>query len=233
MRRLIMLPLVLASAGCFPRSTLPEADRRQVARAFEGRRLFLKVAVHVAPFFGDASQLLASDQPLSELDLLQTGDGTPIAPPRAERILPPGTPLLVRDVELPTGWIIAKRVIMTPRYHPWVRLELAGETRHLIIVLPQNLETFEDVRAYVDRYLGPLDPTEALKELPDPQRQAVLRKELTEGMGPRTVEMSWGYPERRIIDRPSGAESWTWPGERRRASFQDERLVKWEGRTGG
>jgi len=218
MRRLIMLPLVLASAGCFPRSTLPEADRRQVARAFEGRRLFLKVAVHVAPFFGDASQLLASDQPLSELDLLQTGDGTPI---------------LVRDVELPTGWIIAKRVIMTPRYHPWVRLELAGETRPLIIVLPQNLETFDDVRAYVERYLGPLDPTQALKELPDPQRQAVLRKELTEGMGPRTVEMSWGYPERRIIDRPSGAETWIWPGERRRASFQDERLVRWEGRTGG
>ena len=43
-----------------------------------------------------------------------------------ERILPPGTAVRIREIEFPTGWIIARRVVMTPRYHPWVMLEVPG-----------------------------------------------------------------------------------------------------------
>jgi len=64
--------------------------------------------------------------------------------------------------------------------------------------------------------------------LPQDQRDAIGRKELIEGMGLRAVEMAWGLPERRRIDRPASTEEWTWPDGKRKAFFQDERLVRWE-----
>ena len=60
------------------------------------------------------------------------------------------------------------------------------------------------------------------------QRDAIGRKELVEGMSPRAVEMAWSLPERRRIDRPAATEEWIWPGGKRKAFFQDERLQRWE-----
>jgi hypothetical protein len=40
--------------------------------------------------------------------------------------------------------------------------------------------------------------------------------------------MAWGLPEKRRIDRPAATEEWSWPGGKRRAFFQDEKLVRWE-----
>jgi hypothetical protein len=40
--------------------------------------------------------------------------------------------------------------------------------------------------------------------------------------------MAWGYPERRIVDRPAGKEQWIWPGGRRKAWLEDDRVVRFE-----
>jgi hypothetical protein len=40
--------------------------------------------------------------------------------------------------------------------------------------------------------------------------------------------MAWGLPERKRIDRPTSHQEWIWPGGKRRAIFQDERLTRWE-----
>jgi len=178
--------------------------------------------------FGDGSKLLVSDQPFQELDLLQNTDGSVIAPPRAERVLPPGTPLQVDKVEFPTGWLIAKRVVMTPRYHPWVYLTLEGEPRPLVLVLPQTLTSAEDVRVEIERVAGTGDPGAAFQALPGAQRVAIAKKELVDGMSPQAIEMAWGYPERKLIDRPANTEEWSWPAGKRRASLRDGKLVRWE-----
>ena len=47
-------------------------------------------------------------------------------------------------------------------------------------------------------------------------------------MSPRALEMAWGFPERKRIDRPAATEEWTWPGGKRKAFLQDERLVRWQ-----
>jgi hypothetical protein len=47
-------------------------------------------------------------------------------------------------------------------------------------------------------------------------------------MGPRAVEMAWGLPERKRIDRPAGTETWTWPGGHRSAVLREDRLSRWE-----
>lgn len=227
MRRLVLLSLLLA-AGCFPRASTPDAERERASRELEGQRRWLEVAVHVGPFFGDSTKLLASDRPFSELDLLETPGGEVIAPPPAERVLVPGTAVRIARVEFPTSWVIAKRVVMTPRHHPWVFLQIADEPRPVVLVLPRDLATADEVRLELDRWLAPVDPAPALAALPEEQRRAIAAKRLLEDMPPRAVQMAWGYPERKVIDRPQATEQWTWAGERRRAWFKDQRLVRWE-----
>jgi len=235
MRRPLLALLLAASLGppltaCTPAVNVPDEERLRITQELEGRTRWLRVSVFVGPFFGDAARALVSDQPFSELDLLETPGGRTISPPRAEKVLPPGTRVVVRTVEFPTPWRIASRVLLTPRYHPWVWLEVPGEPRGVILVLPQTVATAEQVKGELDRLLAGFDPGPDLAALTEGQRKAVERKELTEGMGPQAVTMAWGYPEKRVVDRPAGKELWTWPGGKRRAWLEDERLVRFEGR---
>ena len=117
---------------------------------------------------------------------------------------------------------------MTPRYHPWLLMDVPGDERAYVLVLSQNDVSFDDVRAEMDRVLTADDPSPALAALPIEQRDAIGRKELVEGMSARAVEMAWGLPERRRIDRPAATEEWIWAGGKRKAFFLEERLQRWD-----
>src|SRR5512133_3717707 len=175
MRRILLfaVPLALAVA-CTPRANIPDAERTRVERELAGQQRYLRVAAYVAPFWGDRSKLLLSDQPPSELTYLETAAGVPIPPPAPERILPPGTAVRVREVEFPTGWLIAQRVVMTPRYNPWVFVE-GPENRPLVVVLSQTAATYDDVRSELSQVLTADDPSSLYRALPQEQRDAVLR----------------------------------------------------------
>jgi hypothetical protein len=229
MPRLLAAALLLAAA-CVPRATIPDADRARATQDLTGQLRWLRTAAFVGPFYGDRDKALLSDQPLGELDLLENPEGQVIAPPPAERVLPPGTPLRIRSVEFPTGMLIASRVVLSPRYHPWVILEAPDESRPLVLVLSQTLASYDQALAEVDRMLAADDPSPALRALPAAQRDAVLRKGLVEGMGPSAISMAWGRPQKKIVDRPAGTEEWVWAEGRRRAFLQDDRLVRWEAR---
>lgn len=222
------LAFLLLAAACVPRIDVPEAERQRVADALAGTTRFLRVAVYTGPFFGDRSMALVSERPYAELDLLEDTGGKPILPPAAERILPPGTRVAITEVQFPTGVIIVSRPLMTPRYHPWVFLRIQGDERPYVLVLPQTVASLEDVRGDVDRVLVVDDPGPALRALPQAQREAIQRKEPAEGMGRQALVMAWGYPDKIVVDRPAGTEEWTWTPGRRRATLQDERLVRWE-----
>jgi len=233
MRRLappaaLALALALPLAACTPPATLPDAERARVDAELPGQQRYLRVAAYAFPLWGDTTKLLLTDQPAAELDLVETAGGEPIPPPPVVRILPPGTPLRIEKLEFPTAWLIAERVLMTPRYHPWAYVRAAGEPRPYVIVLSQTAASLEDVRAELDRLLAADDPSPALAALPQEQRDAVLHKQATEGMGPRALELAWGWPERKKIDRPAGTEEWTWPGGRRRAFLRDDRVERLE-----
>jgi hypothetical protein len=226
-RALLALTLALLGA-CTPRAVIPDTERERVLGELSGQARWLRVAAYAAPFWGDRAKVLVTDLPPEELDLVETTGGKPVPPPPAERILPPGTALRIRGVEFPTGWVIAQRVVMTPRYHPWVLLEVPGDSRPHVLVLSQTAVSADEVRAEVDRLLTTDDPSSLLAALPQEQRDAIGRKELVEGMPPRAIEMAWGLPERRRIDRPAATEEWIWPGGKRKAFLQDERLQRWE-----
>jgi len=215
MRRLVSLVLLLA-AGCFPPASIPAAERQRVRRELHELPRFARVAVYLAPFPGDGSSLLLTDQPPEQ------------AP--ATRVLPPGTPLRLERVEFPAGWEAAGRPPGTPRLHPWAYLGLVGEVRPLVMVLPRSLATSEEVRAALERALSASDPTPAFDALPETQRAAIRRKQLEEGMAADAVEMAWGQPERKVLEPPSSREEWLWPGAHRQARLEDGRLVSWSER---
>jgi hypothetical protein len=219
--------LALATAGCAPIAVVPDAERARTHAALEGEARWLRVSLSVSPLFGDRSRLLLLDAPAGEVDLLRATDDTVIPPPAAERILPPGTPVRIEKVEFPTGLVIATRAVMSPRYHPWVYLRIAGEERPALLVLSYASVSADALIGEVDRVLTRDDPSRLLAGLPREQRDAIVRKELIEGMGARAVEMAWGVPEKIKIDRPAATEEWTWPTAKRHAWFQDEKLVRW------
>jgi hypothetical protein len=232
----LVASLVALAAGasltsCAARANLPDADRERIARELDGQQRYLRVAAFSAPLWGDRERMLLTSQPLAELDLVNTTGGAPVAPPPAARVLAPGTPVRVSKVEFPTGWLIAKRVVMSPRYHPWVYVDVPGERRPHVIVLSQAAATFDDVREELEGLLATDDPGPALRALPEEQQAAIARKQVVEGMSARALEMAWGLPERKRIDRPAGTEEWTWPGAKRRAFLREERLVRWESPT--
>ena len=215
-------------AGCTPRAVIPDSERQRVTAEVSGQQRWLRVALWMTPFWGDGSKVLLTDVPPDQLDLVEDTSGNPIKPPPPERILLPGTALRIHEVEFPSSWIIARRVVMSPRYHPWVFLDPTSDGRTQVIVLSQTAASYDEVRAELERLLSADDPTPVFAALPQDQRDAIGRKELIEGMGLRAVEMAWGLPERRRIDRPASTEEWTWPDGKRKAFFQDERLVRWE-----
>lgn len=225
---LVAAAALAALTACAPRVVIPEEERLRVADELDGRTRYLRVAANAAPFFGDTSKYLLTDQPVEEVELLESTSGQKIPPPPGERVLPPGTRVRIRAIEFPTGWIIAKRIVMTPRYHPWAILDVAGDARPFVIVLPQEAVRLEDVNAELGRLLATDDPTPEYQALPRDEQEAIRRKDLVEGMSPRAVEMAWGQPEKRRIDRPAGTEDWSWPGARRSAHFKEDRLVRWE-----
>jgi hypothetical protein len=227
MRHAVLPLALLALASCAPRATIPDAERERAEGDLVGKRRYLRVAANVAPFFGDKTRALITDEPLAEVHLMDTVDGRPIEPPRGERILPPGTPVRITAVEFPTAWIIARRIVTTPRYHPWVLLQVPNDERTHVLVLSQTVASADDVRAEVERLLTPDDPSQFLSQLPAEQREAVLRKEPIEGMGARALEMAWGQPDKKRMDRPLRTEEWSWTDGPRRAFLEDEKLVRW------
>jgi hypothetical protein len=227
MRRLAVAALAVLAA-CVPPSQLTPEGRETVIRSLARQPRYLRVAVYVAPFFGDGSRVLLSDRPTAELRLLEAPDGSPIVAPAATRVLPPGTPVYVDGVQFPTGSIPWSRPLTTPRYNPWLLVSVEGVAKPGVLVLSSDSARPEDVIAEVGRVLTADDPTLAFAALGDLFRDAVREKAVLEGMNREAVAMAWGFPDRIVMDRPARTEEWSWIGSPRKASFLDDRLVRVE-----
>jgi hypothetical protein len=226
MRRLAVVAALALLPACVPPSQLPPEGRESVVRSLARQPRYLRVAVYVAPFFGDGSRVLLSDRPVGELQVLESPDGSPITPPAATRILSPGTPVFVDGVQFATGTIAWSRPITTPRYNPWLLATVEGVAKPAVLVLATESISAADVLAEVGRVLTPDDPTAIYAALPESVRDAIREKALVEGMTREAVAMAWGYPDRIVMDRPALTEEWHWTNSTRKAVFQDDRLVR-------
>ncbi len=76
--------LALAVLGCAPRVVIPDAERDRVRRELTAEQRWLRVSAFAAPFWGDTTKVLLTDQPVGELDLVETTGGAPVPPPAPE-----------------------------------------------------------------------------------------------------------------------------------------------------
>ena len=98
-----------------------------------------------------------------------------------------------------------------------------------MVVLSGETTRPEDLVAEIDRLLSPEDPSTTFADLPEPVRDAIRARSPVEGMHRDAVAMAWGFPDRIATDRATRLEEWSWAGGKRRAVFQDDRLVRLEG----
>lgn len=229
MKRLLapLLLLVLA-AGCASQTKLSADARSSLQRDLTtgpAAVRYLKVSSYVTPFFGDASKRLLTPLPPEEVRLLNDTKGQPINPGPIQTLVPAGTPVRVLQVEFPTAWAIAERVLYSPRTQPWVYLQLEGAPAGapLILVLPPQLDTPEDVRAEVDRHLLVQDPAPRMAKFAARFQEALKQKRVLEGMPEAALELSWGPPEtiRRTLEGPRTHQEWIYPGGKRRVFLTD------------
>jgi hypothetical protein len=223
----------VTAVGCASHSRIPDEDRSRLERELPGRTFYLRHAMYVGDFWSDPHKAFLSDGVPGEIPFLADAKGEPIDPGPARGIVPAGTRVRVNSLELPTSWTVTTRGPLTPRYHPWLLLEVDGLPAKPTptMVLRPNLRSAAEVREEIERYLTPDDPAPVLAAMPPEVLRAVQEKRLVEGMGADAVAMAWGYPERKTMQpSPSGRrEEWVWPGGRRRATLVEGKgLIGWQ-----
>ena len=81
----IALPALAAAlatlTACAPHTVIPDEERLRVSTELDGRGRYLRVAAYAAPFFGDSTRYLLTDEPVDEVQLLESASGQKIPPP--------------------------------------------------------------------------------------------------------------------------------------------------------
>jgi hypothetical protein len=233
-KRLLVVLLALLAAGCKSHTQIAPEDRASLEQTLTGpgAERFLRVSMNVTPFFGDASRRLLTPYPPEDVLLLNDTKGQPIPPGPIEAALAAGARARVRQVEFPTAWVVAERILYSPRTWPWVYVDVEGAPPGppLVLVLPPHLKTREEFLAEVERYLAAQDLKPQLAAFPQPVQEAIRQKKALTGMPAEALEMAWGHPEtiRRTMEGTLRHEEWVYPGGRRRAFLTDGRLVRVE-----
>jgi hypothetical protein len=221
----LLLPLGLA-AGCASQTKLSAEDRSSLQRDLTaGPVRYLKTSSYVTPFFGDASKRLLTPYPPDEVRLLNDTQGQPINPGPIQALVPAGATARVLQVEFPTAWAMAERVLYSPRTQPWVYLQVEGAPAGspIILVLPPRLDTPADVKAALDQYLLEQDPAPRIARFQPRFQEALKQKRVLENMPEAAVSLSWGAPEsiRRSLEGQHTLQEWVYPGGKRRVFLSD------------
>src|SRR4051812_43668581 len=127
MRALLFLIVALAAAGCPNYAVIPDDERKTVDDEHTGALLFFRQSMYVGQFYDDDRYKIVHPRKLEELTYLQTIEGDPIPPPPADGIIPAGTRVRVENIEWPTGDVVFRRPLYTPRYTTWIFLRVARE----------------------------------------------------------------------------------------------------------
>ncbi len=217
-------------AGCASATLIPDEERARLAQDFEGGVFHLRASMTVTPFFSDGTRRLVSQLPADSIHVLDDTEGKPILPGEQEAILPLGTRVRVDKVEFPTGLVVTKRPLYSPRDVPWVYLSVVGEPRGrpYVAVLRPGIKTREEFVAAMDQLVTKDDPSVWLAKYSPELKQAILEKRLVAGMDSAAVELAWGKPEKISQQYEQGVrvETWTWPLGKRSVKLRDDRLVE-------
>ena len=215
MRAAFLLPVLAALTSACPSYTVVnDVDREQLERAHHGQLLFFRHSLYVGQFYDDDRYRLVHDRRFEELTYLRTVEGDPIPPPGAEGIIPAGTRVRVERLEWPSGEVVFRRPLFTPRYTTWVVLRVAAdrgpevtverEQRH-ILLLPGGIVDGESFDLWFDAALSAEDPNPWLLSLPEEQQHAIGLKRAVPGMDYDALTAALGFPDTITRDLVEGS----------------------------
>ena len=200
----VALVAALLSAACPSYTMLAETDRSAVERAHEGQLLYVKQSLYVGQFYDDVRYKLVHPRRFSELTYLQTVEGDAIPPPPAEGIIPAGTRVRVEKIEWPTGDVVFRRPLYTPRYTTWIYLRIARErgsdvtierNEQHILLIPGGITDAELFNSWFTAALTPEDPNPWLLALPQAQQNGIVTKQAAVGMTYDALTAALGFPD--------------------------------------
>jgi len=204
MRLAPVLAFAALCGACPNYAVIPDDDRKEIENHHLGALLFLKQSMYVGQFYDDDRYRLLHPRKFEELTYLQTIEGDAIPPPPAEGIIPAGTRVRVESIEWPTGDVVFRRPLYTPRYTTWIFLRVARERgpevtverdqRH-ILLLPGGIEDQETFDEWFDASLTKEDPNPWLLSLPKEQQTAIESKHAIAGMSYDALTAALGYPD--------------------------------------
>ncbi len=167
-----------------------------------GQELALKRSMYYGQFYDDSRYLLLSEWPFENTPHLPGMKGNPITPGNQAGIIPIGTKVRIVRLEFPDKDNFKRRMLFTPRYHPWAILELLTEDpffptkgKKLVLVLPMEIKTKEQVAEALSYHLGNFEEIRAYLVALDPSiKVALTHKEVVNGMSYQEVLTTLGKP---------------------------------------
>ncbi len=211
MKRL-MVSMILLFTACATQTKLPAPVRAAISARHMGTVVELKVSCYYGDLYDENEKWLLSPYPFAQTYHIVDLDGAPIHPRGERGIIPAGTPFIVRDVEFPDPGALAKRMLTTPRYNPWVYLTPAPDAKNLpegraffILLLPMDLDDEPTTERAYNGLLAPKgDMTTWLAGRRPTVQAGIAHKEIVEGMTEAELVVAMGPVLRRFNDTLDG-----------------------------
>lgn len=175
----------LLSVACAQNVVIPsKSARAALESAYVGRVVELRVSSYFGDLFEENELWLLSPGPVTDLQVLQDLDGTPIRSHDQRGIVPAGTRFVVEAIEFPHPLTFPKRLLTSPRYNPWVILRLVDdvavpENRAFVALLPMGLTSQSAGETALAQWFGADGEVRAWLASLSPTERAAIRHKAT------------------------------------------------------
>ena len=208
------LSLLCVSLGCASESKLSEPIRAAVLQRHTGRIVELRQSSYYGDLYDENEKWLLSAHPFADTYHIVDLNGVPIHPKVQRGIVPAGTRFVVETIEFPDRWNMAKRMLTTPRYNPWVYLRVVphqaripDNSKLFVIVLPSDLASEEAVEAALTKDLAPEGKVSTWLAARRPTVQAAIKdKQAIAGMTLEELSVSLGAARRWFVENGAAGQ---------------------------
>lgn len=188
-------------AACASRTALPLSVRSAMENRYEGHVVELRRSCYYGELYDDNDKWLLTPYPFKHVYHIVDFDGEPIHPEGQRGIVPAGTPFIVDQIEFPDAGGLARRMLTTPRYNPWIYLRrvvgspLPMDRRDWILLLPRGMKDKETLERELDSVIAPEGRMiEWLASRRPVIRVAIEHKEIIAGMNTDEMIAAMGRP---------------------------------------
>ncbi len=215
-RRLIrpaLLALSLCISACASSQRLSANSVQALQMRHQGRVVELRHSCYYGDLYDDNDRWLLSPYPFAGTSHIVDLHGQPLHPLRQRGLLPAGSRFVVERLEFPSCWNLLSRMLVTPRFSPWVYLRLLDAPPPaadrppppFIWVLPDDLMDEMAAQEALEAALAPAGSMAPwLAQLRPTAQVAVRHKEMLLGMRQAELEAAMGPPQRHFADSLAG-----------------------------